>query len=58
MEFDRSKKYVIVKEVVMLKCQHVFSNGDKCGYKWVPRQAGEPKKCPRCQNYDWRGDDE
>ena len=57
MEFDRSKKYVIVKDVVMLKCQHVFGNGEACGYEWVP-VAGEPKKCPRCQQFEWRGVDD
>ena len=25
----------------------------KCGYRWLPRQAREPKFCPRCKR-DWR----
>ena len=57
MEFDRSKKYMVKRELVMLKCQHVFRNGDVCGYEWPPVH-GEPKKCPKCQHFDWRGDDE
>ena len=24
----------------------------RCGYQWLPR-VGKPKRCPRCQTWDW-----
>lgn len=29
------------------KCKH-------CGYSWIPR-IKKPKKCPKCQSWDWEG---
>jgi len=26
----------------------------KCKYVWKRRAKKYPKKCPRCQNWDWR----
>jgi len=26
---------------------------NKCGYKWYPRIAARPVKCPDCQNRKW-----
>lgn len=26
---------------------------EKCGYRWLPRSANRPVKCPECQSRNW-----
>jgi hypothetical protein len=55
---DESMKYVIVEQVIKLRCLASDRDGKVCGHIWEPRRDVEPVKCPRCQRFEWRGDDE
>lgn len=30
----------------------------RCGYRWFPRSANRPVKCPECQSREWDSTDE
>jgi len=41
-----SEKVIVIKEKL---CK-------RCGYKWIPRQEGEPIHCPKCRSAYWNID--
>jgi len=49
---EKKEKYIIKETIIKLQCQ-------KCLHIWKPQNPDKfPHKCPRCNTYEWRGEDE